>query len=200
MLSAAVNLHGQVTGALERALDGWFLGLLARLVFLAVLFVYFFNSALTKVDLQEAGLIGFFTIKDNAYFQIIPAVVERFGYDASQVPFIPYGLIVTLGTYSEFLLPLLIVLGFLTRLAALGMTVFIAVQSYVDIAFHNADAATIGAWFDNLSNAVILDQRAFWVFLLLYLVVRGPGAISLDYVLRRWVSAGERAVALRVKA
>ncbi len=200
MLSAAVNLHGQVTSALERALDGWFLGLLARLVFLAVLFVYFFNSALTKVDLQEAGLIGFFTIKDNAYFQIIPAVVERFSYDASQVPFFPYGLIVTLGTYSEFLLPLLIVLGFLTRLAALGMTVFVAVQSYVDIAFHNADAATIGAWFDNLSNAVILDQRAFWVFLLLYLVVRGPGAISLDYVLGRRVTAGERAVALRVKA
>ncbi len=197
MLSAAVNLHGQITSALERALNGWFLGLLARLVFLAVLFVYFFNSALTKV---ADGVAGFFTIADNAYFQILPAVVERFGYDASQVPFIPYGAIVTLGTYSEFLLPLLIVLGFLTRLAALGMTVFILVQSYVDIAFHNADAATIGAWFDRLSNAAILDQRALWIFLLLYLIVRGPGVLSLDYVLGRWATAGDRAVALRVKA
>lgn len=197
MLSAAIDLHGRVTGALERALDSWFPGLLARLVFLAVLFVYFFNSALTKVG---DGVLGFFTVGDNAYFQILPAVVERFGYDASQVPFIPYGFIVTLGTYSEFVLPLLIVLGLFTRLAALGMIGFVLVQSYVDIAFHNADAATIGAWFDNLSNAVILDQRALWMFLLIYLVVRGPGLISLDHALGRWATASDRKVATRVQA
>ncbi len=197
MLSAAIDLYGRGTRALEGALDGWFPGLLARLIFLAVLFVYFFNSALTKVG---DGVLGFFTVGDNAYFQILPAVVERFGYDASQVPFIPYGFIVTLGTYSEFILPLLIVLGFLTRIAALGMIGFVLVQSYVDIAFHNADAATIGAWFDNLSNAVILDQRALWMFLLIYLVVRGPGMISLDFALGRWATAADRKVATRVEA
>jgi putative oxidoreductase len=84
------------------------------------------------------------------------------------------------GTYAEFVLPALIVLGFLTRIAAAGMIVFVAVQTYVDLNFHGVDAATIGAWFDKEPGSTIADQRAFWVFLLLYLVLRGAGAISLD--------------------
>jgi putative oxidoreductase len=101
------------------------------------------------------------------------------------VPLIPWDLIVYLGTYSEFLLPLLIVIGLLTRVAALGMIVFVAVQSYVDIVFHHADPETIGAFFDRLSDATILDQRALWVFLLTYLVIRGPGRVSVDHLLYR---------------
>ena len=195
MLSAAIDIYGRITRALDSTFDAWFLGLLARFVFLAVLFVYFINSALTKVG---DGVLGFFTIKDAAYFQILPTVVERFGYDASQVPIFPYGIIVVMGTYSEFILPILIVLGFLTRIAALGMIVFVIVQSYVDVAFHKVDAATLGAWFDNLSNGAIMDQRFFWVFLLLYLVLRGPGLISLDHVIGHWAKAGDRKVAHRV--
>jgi putative oxidoreductase len=172
-----LDLHNAVWGALERALEGWFLGLFARLVFAAVLFGYYWNSALTKVG---DGLFGFFTIDDAAYFQIVPPVVEAAGYDASAVPVFPWGLIVAAGTYAEFLLPALIVLGLMTRLAALGMIVFVVVQSYVDILFHGADEATIGALFDRLPNAVILDQRALWVFLFAYLVVKGAGALSVD--------------------
>ena len=44
--------------------------------------------------------------------------------------------------------------------------------------------ATLGAWFDKVPNGVILDQRVFWVFLLLVLVLKGAGAISLGHVLR----------------
>jgi putative oxidoreductase len=186
MISRLTDLHGRLFGLAEARLDGWFLGLLARFVFAAVLLVYFLNSASTKVG---AGIAGFFSIGDNAYFQILPSVVEAYGYDASQVPFFPWDLIVIAGTYAEFVLPVLIVLGLFTRLAALGMIGFIVVQSYVDIAFHGADAATIGAWFDNLSNAAILDQRALWVFLLITLVVKGAGAISLDALLARSFTA-----------
>lgn len=173
-------LHRCVFGYAEAKLDGWFLGLLARLVFAAVLLVYYLNSAGTKVG---DGIAGFFSVGDNAYFQILPSVVEAYGYDASQVPFFPYDIIVFAGTYAEFLLPILIVLGLFTRLASLGMIGFILVQSYVDIAFHGADAKTIGAWFDRFADAAILDQRALWVFLLLTLVVKGAGMISLDWVL-----------------
>ncbi|MEM1314290.1 MAG: hypothetical protein AAGI51_07040, partial [Pseudomonadota bacterium] len=74
--------------------------------------------------------------------------------------------------------------------AAVGMLIFIAVQSYVDIAFHGVDAATIGSWFDNLSNAAIADQRAMWAFLFVYLAVKGAGAASLDHLIRRRL-AGE---------
>lgn len=180
MFSTIANLHDSVFGTLQRNLEDWFLGLLARSTFAAVLFVYFFNSALTKIG---DGPLGFLTVTDNAYFQILPSVVERYDFNASQIPFFPYQLIVMAGTYGEIVLPILIVLGLFTRIAALGMIGFVAVQSFVDIAFHGADEKTIGAWFDRLSDATILDQRALWVFLLAYLVIRGAGAISLDYLL-----------------
>ncbi|MEO3428255.1 DoxX family protein [Pelagibius sp. CAU 1746] len=185
-ISRALRLYHCTTTLAEARLDGWFLGLTARFFFAAVLLVYYLNSAATKVG---EGIAGFFSVGDNAYFQILPSVVEAYNYDASQVPFFPYDLIVIAGTYAEFILPILIVLGLFTRLAALGMIGFTLVQSYVDIAFHGVDAKTIGAWFDRFSDAAILDQRALWVFLLVYLVVKGAGAVSLDWVLGRKLAA-----------
>lgn len=187
-MSQAVCLHRCAFAFLEARLDGWFLGLLARFVFAAVLLIYYLNSASTKVG---EGITGFFSIGDNAYFQILPSVVEAYGYDASQVPFFPWDIIVFAGTYAEFLLPLLIVLGLFTRLASLGMIGFILVQSYVDIAFHGADEKTIGSWFDRFADAAILDQRTLWVFLLITLVVKGAGAVSLDWVLGRKLTVRE---------
>ncbi|MEM6617628.1 MAG: DoxX family protein [Pseudomonadota bacterium] len=172
-----ISLYEGFFGGLSRMTDGWLLGFAARAVFAGVLLMYFLNAAFTKFE----G--GPFSIADAAYFQIIPPIVEAAGYDASQVAFFPWGFIVYLGSYSEIILPILIVIGLWTRIAALGMIGFTIVQSYVDIAFHGADEATVGAWFDNLSNAAIVDQRAFWIFLFLFLVLKGPGAISLDYVL-----------------
>ncbi|MEO0992954.1 MAG: DoxX family protein [Pseudomonadota bacterium] len=172
-----ITLHNAVFGWFQRAFENWFLGLAARLIFAGTLFMYFYGSAKTKVG---EGLAGLGEIQDGAYIQILPQVMEQVGYDASQIPLWPMGWMVYAGTYAEFILPVLIVLGFMTRIAAVGMLVFIAVQSYVDIAFHSVDAATIGAWFDNQPGSVIADQRAFWAFLLLYLALRGAGAVSLD--------------------
>jgi putative oxidoreductase len=108
----------RAAAAVEAALEPWLLGLLARLTFAAVLFGYYWASALTKIG---DGALGVFTLSDGAYFQIVPPVVEAHGYDASAVPVLPWGLIVAVGTYAEFVLPVLIVLGLATRLAALGM-------------------------------------------------------------------------------
>jgi len=179
MIKTIVSLHDRVFGALQGAVESWLPGLLARFVFAAVLLVYFLNSASKKIG---EGALGFLSVTDNAYFQILPPIVEQYGYDASQVPLFPWDIIVYLGTYSEIILPVLIVVGLFTRIAALGMIVFVIVQSYVDIAFHGVDAETIGAWFDRFSDAVIMDQRAMWLFLLAYLVIRGAGAVSLDYL------------------
>lgn len=43
------------------------------------------------------------------------------------------------------------------------------------------DFALIGGWFDRASDALILDQRLFWVFVLLFLAVNGAGRLSLDH-------------------
>ncbi|MEM7378642.1 MAG: DoxX family protein [Pseudomonadota bacterium] len=182
MIRPLVSLHNAVFNAIQTHLAGWLPGLMARFTFAAVLMVYYLNSATTKVG---EGLAGFFSVQDGAYFQMLPKVVELYDYDASQIPVVPYQLIVYAGTYAEFILPVLIVVGLFTRLAAVGMIGFVFVQSIVDITGHHADAETIGAWFDRFSDATILDQRAMWVFLLLYLVVYGAGKLSLDHLLGR---------------
>lgn len=181
-LSRLRAVHDTAFARIEAATEGWLPGLAGRLVFAAVLFGYFWNAALTKVG---SGVGGFFTIAPGAYFQILPPVVEAYGFNPSAIPFLTWGLIVALGTYAEFVLPVLIVAGLATRLAALGMIVFVAVQSYVDIAFHGVDAATIGALFDRHPGSAIADQRTLWAFPLFYLVLKGAGAVSLDAALSR---------------
>ncbi len=173
------DLHDRAFNALEDLTENWLLGFAARLVFASTLLIYFWNSGLTKLG---EGFFGFLSPSDGAYIQILPKAFEEAGYDSSGFGLIP-NLIVLFGTWAEFILPLLIVIGLFTRLAALGFIGFIAVMSYVDIYGHGADATTIGAFFDKDSSALIADQRLFWVFLMLVLVIKGAGKLSLDRLL-----------------
>lgn len=98
---------------------------------------------------------GFLTLSDSAY--------ELFRTEY-RLPFIAPEIAAHLAAYAEHLFPLLLVLGLFTRLAALallGMTLVIQVFVYPD------------AWPTHLS----------WAALLLYLVGRGAGSLSLDHVL-----------------
>jgi putative oxidoreductase len=159
------------------------LPLLARLVFAGVLLVYYWNSGLTKLG---DGVLGVFNPSLGAYAQIFPKQMEAVGYDVSQLGLFHWAVVVA-GTVAEFVLPLLILIGLLTRLSALGMIGFIVVQSLTDLFGHGAisDPAAFGAWFDRASDALILDQRAFWVLGLLILVFKGAGALSVDRLLFR---------------
>jgi putative oxidoreductase len=169
--------YDKATLPLDRAAP-MVLPILSRLVFGGVLLGYFWASGLTKIG---SGLL---TPSSGAYAQIFPRVFEKLGYDASGFAFWQK-LVVLGGTYAEFLLPLMIVVGLLTRMASLGMIGFIVVQSLTDILGHGADAATIGRWFDRASDALILDQRALWVMPLVVLVVLGGGPLSVDAGLRK---------------
>jgi len=172
------RLYNSIAARLDAA-DG-LVPTLARLVFAGVLVVYFWVSGLTKLG---DGLLGIFVPSSSAYIQIFPKVVEAAGYDFSQLNAFHY-VVALAGTWAEFLLPLLIVVGFLTRLAALGMIGFVAVQSWVDINGHGVGGADLGAWFDKASGSLIADQRSLWVFLLLVLVIKGAGPVSFDRALR----------------
>jgi putative oxidoreductase len=92
------------------------------------------------------------------------------------------------GAWAEFLLPLLLILGLFTRLAALGMIGFVMMQSLTDIFGHMVGPETVGAWFDHIPDAAILDQRALWIMLFITLICKGAGPMSLDRLLRQWVS------------
>ena len=99
---------------------------------------------------------GWLTVTEGAY------ALFREEY---KLPLIPVGIAAHAAAWAEHLFPLLLVLGLFTRLSALallGMTLVIQVFVYPD------------AWPTHLS----------WAGLLLYLVGRGAGALSLDRLLR----------------
>lgn len=174
-------LYSDLANRLARA--DWLLSTTARFIFAATLLFYFWVSGLTKLG---DGIFGLFQPSVGAYAQIFPRAMEAVVYDTSQLS-IYHWAVVTAGTWAEFILPALIVLGLFTRLSALGMIGFIVVQSLTDLIGHGGleHSETFGAWFDRFPDAVIMDQRAFWVFLLLVLVIKGAGPLSLDRALTR---------------
>ncbi len=98
---------------------------------------------------------GLLTVSDNAY------TLFREDY---KVPLLPPELAAHFATYAEHLFPALLLVGLFTRLSALallGMTAVIQIFVYPD------------AWPTHLS----------WAALLLYLVARGAGPLSIDRTL-----------------
>ncbi len=181
-MNALINLHHAIFARIEAG-AGWALPTLARFAFGAVLLVYFLNSAMTKLG---EGLMGIFKPASGAYFQIFPRAIEAAGYDVTALGTWHY-LVVLAGTWAEFLLPVAIVIGLFTRLAALGMIGFIVVQSLTDLYGHMliAEPKAVGRWFDAAPDSVIMDQRLLWIMLLVILIFKGAGPLSLDRLLRR---------------
>ncbi|MBF8301444.1 MAG: hypothetical protein HW394_1814, partial [Acidobacteria bacterium] len=98
---------------------------------------------------------GWLTVSDNA----IALFAEEY-----KLPLLPPEIAAHMAAYAEHFFPVLLALGLATRFAALallGMTVVIQVFVYP------------AAWATHLS----------WAGLLLYLIGRGAGAVSLDRVL-----------------
>ncbi len=183
MINLFKSIHDGVFTSLERSTENWFLGLFARFVFGSVLLIYFLNSAQLKVG---SGFPGALILTANGYVQILSEkVFETYSFNINNAPLFPDTLIVYAGTYAEFILPVLVVIGLFTRLASLGMLGFIMVMTYVDIALHNIDAATIGHFFDRIQDSAISDQRLLWILPLIYLVLKGPGLISIDTLIGR---------------
>jgi putative oxidoreductase len=145
-MTALVSIYNRLAELAGRLLPETVLLLVARLGIAAV----FFESGRTKVE-------GWLTITDSTYY--------LFETDY-KLPFVPPHLAAHLATYQEHLFPIMLVLGFGTRFAALGllgMTTVIEVFVYPD------------AWPTHLS----------WAAILLPLIAKGGGALSLDRLLRR---------------
>lgn len=112
----------------------------------------FWRSARTKV---EDG--SFLTIKDTTFYQFSDAPFN-------QVPLINGDLGAYVTTYTEHLLPVLLLLGLATRLGALGVLgMTLVIQTFVF-----------------LEMAVWWQTHILWVAMALVLIVRGGGLFSLD--------------------
>jgi putative oxidoreductase len=78
------------------------------------------------------------------------------------------------GTFGELFFPTLLVLGFMGRLSAIGLSVVnaMAVVSYAQVLLAEGSEAALG-------------QHILWGTLLLFLVIYGPSKLSLDYLMNR---------------
>jgi putative oxidoreductase len=105
----------------------------------------FFTSGMTKIQ-NWSSTVSLF---ENEY----------------AVPLLPPEMAAYLGTAAELSLPVLLVLGFITRPAAIALFLFniVAVLSYPDV------------------SAFGIKDHQVWGLLMLVTIVHGPGKLSLDY-------------------
>ena len=145
-MKALISLYSGASALASRLLPESLLLLVARLGAGSI----FFLSGRTKVE---------------GWFTITPGTFDLYASDYA-LPLIPPHIAAYAATISEHLLSVLLVLGLLTRLGAvglLGMTLVIEIFVYPD------------AWPTHLS----------WAGLLLPLIAKGGGAFSLDHLLGR---------------
>lgn len=78
------------------------------------------------------------------------------------------------GTFGELFFPALLVIGFVSRLSAVGLFVVnaMAVISYSQVLLAEGSEAALG-------------QHVLWGTLLAFLIIYGPGKLSLDYAMNR---------------
>ncbi|NRB35129.1 MAG: DoxX family membrane protein [Rhodobacteraceae bacterium] len=172
-MTTLISLHNALFDRISRA--EFLVPTLARLTFIAVLLIYFWNSAMTKLG---DGIFGFLSPSVGAYVQMFPKQMEAISYDVSQLG-VFYWLVAVAGTWAEFILPFLLLIGLLTRLAAFGMIGFVVVQTIVDV---NGHGVVLGNLFDNAPT--LIDQRTMWIFLFLVIILKGAGPISADRLLK----------------
>lgn len=94
-----------------------------------------------------------------------------------RVPLVSPGLAAVAGTTGELVFSIMLILGVVGRLSALGLQAvnILAVMSYAHVLFKDGFAAAIG-------------QHYLWGFMLLMLIVYGPGKWSVD----GWVKESSR--------
>ncbi len=130
----------------------------------------FWKSGQTKVEGLSIDIVsGSFTL---GVPRLSASAVDLFR-DEYRLPLVPPELAATLATLGEHVLPLLLLLGLGTRFAALGLLVMTAV---IQLLVYPAAYPTHGVW----------------AAVLLWLMVRGPGAVSIDHA---WAARRSRSAA-----
>ena len=140
-MTVIARIHQRITDAVPE----WPLALLLRVGIAAP----FFLSGRTKVD-------GVLTLSPSTQYLF----AEEY-----HVPLLAPDVAAYMATYAEHALPILLVLGLLTRPAAIGLLLMTAVIQVFIIPT---------GW----------PTHLLWAGPLVYLIARGPGAASLDRVLK----------------
>ncbi len=142
------------------------IGLLLRLLMARV----FFLSGQSKID----GMILNLDVRGMEFSVVLPtqlkqATLQLFETQFANLPGnirIPPSIIAYIFTYAEFLLPICLVLGFVTRFSALVLLILTVLAAIY------------------IAPADLWTTYAYWIAILLVLLSAGPGAISLDALIR----------------
>ena len=123
----------------------------------------FWKSGQTKIEGFEIDLVeGSFNL---GWPRLADSAVYLFR-EEYRLPLLPPEVAATLAALGEHALPVLILLGLGTRFAALGLLVMTAVTQVL---------VYPGAW----------PTHGVWAAVLLWLMARGPGVVSVDHWLAR---------------
>lgn len=95
--------------------------------------------------------------------------------DEYKVPILPPEIAAYIGTTFELLMPVFLIVGLASRLAALPLIGMACVIQFV-LGGSNPD-------YDNV-------EHIYWLFLLVSIVIRGPGPLSADHFIRTRLTAG----------
>jgi putative oxidoreductase len=126
----------------------------------------FFLSGQSKID----GMILNFNVKGMEFPVVLPIQIKPSTFQLFETQFanlladlkIPSSIIAYVFAYAEFLLPICLVLGFLTRFSALVLLIM----------------TVLGAIY--IAPADLWSTYVYWAATLLVLLSAGPGAISFD--------------------
>ncbi|AIG05173.1 DoxX family protein [Pseudomonas fluorescens] len=160
MNTAAPNLMTRLTQAFEK-IPYSLISLVARFSIAAV----FWKSGQTKVEGLAIDLVeGTFELgMPHLASSTVPLFQSEY-----RIPLVPAEVAAYMATFAEHFFPVLILLGLATRfsaLALLGMTLVIQLFVYPDA----------------------YPTHGTWIALLLVLMAKGPGRVSIDHwIARRW--------------
>jgi len=123
-------------------------------------------------------LLKVFFMSGMTKLQSWQSTLDLFAYEYN-VPFLPSELAAYLGTAAELIFPVLILLGLLTRPAAIGLFFLNAMATYV---YSQTD----------YFNFTGLADHLLWGAMILIYVISGPMRLSIDSLLdKRFSSSGE---------
>ena len=135
---------------------------LAQILARVSIAIVFWRSFLTKVNSDAEGFVGKWL-----NWEINPTVYFLFEHEY-KVPILPHQFAAHMATYAEWLLPMLLVIGLGTRFAAIALLGMTAVIQFFVYPAH-------------------YPEHGLWATALVLLILRGPGVISADHFIRKFM-------------
>ncbi len=125
-----------------------------------------FRVGQTRID----GLLLNFDVSGREFSVVLPVQIKQSVLQAFEMHYaglgIPTKILAYIFAYAEFLLPICLVLGFLTRFSALSLLI-LTVLTVIYVA-----------------PAELWTTYVYWIAILLVLLSVGPGALSFDALIR----------------